>query len=183
MSGILVNGQGQRFINEDTYNGRMGQAALYGQGGEVYLVIDEASYEPNWMGIQATWVCEDVASLEEEIGLPAGSLEATLSVYNRHAAAGEDPVHHKAAELLHPLEGPLGAFDLRPGKIPYAVFTLGGLETTVDGEVIDLSGRRIEGLYGAGRTTSGVCAFGYASGLSIGDSTFFGRLAGVAAAR
>ena len=96
---------------------------------------------------------------------------------------GEDPVHHKSAELLHPPEGPLGAFDLRPGKIPYAVFTLGGLETTVDGEVIDLSGRRIEGLYGAGRTTSGVCAFGYASGLSIGDSTMFGRFAGRAAAR
>ena len=27
LSGILVNGQGQRFINEDTYNGRVGQFA------------------------------------------------------------------------------------------------------------------------------------------------------------
>ena len=182
MEGILVNGRGQRFINEDTYNGRMGQAALYGEHGDVFLVIDEASYEPNWMGIGATWVCETAAELEGEMGVPAGSLEATLTVYNRHAAHGEDPVFHKSAALLHPLEGPLGAFDLRIGKIPYAVFTLGGLDTNVSGEVLDLEGEVIPGLFAAGRTTSGVAAFGYASGLSIGDSTFFGRRAGAAAA-
>ncbi len=182
MEGILVNGRGQRFINEDTYNGRMGQAALYGEHGDVFLIIDEASYEPNWMGIGATWVCETPAELEAEIGLPAGSLEATLAVYNRHAAEGSDPMFHKSATLLHALEGPLGAFDLRIGKIPYAVFTLGGLDTTVGGEVLDLAGRAIPGLYAAGRTTSGVAAFGYASGLSIGDSTFFGRRAGASAA-
>jgi len=182
MEGILVNGRGQRFINEDTYNGRMGQAALYGEHGDVFLVIDEASYEPNWMGIGATWVCETPAELEAEMGIPAGSLEATLAVYNRHAAEGADPVFHKSASLLHALEGPLGAFDLRIGKLPYAVFTLGGLDTTVEGTVLDLAGRPIPGLFAAGRTTSGVAAFGYASGLSIGDSTFFGRRAGAAAA-
>ena len=182
MEGILINGRGQRFINEDTYNGRMGQAALYSEGGEVFLVIDEASYEPNWMGIRATWVSETPAELEGEMGLAAGSLAATLAVYNRHAALGEDPMFHKGSSLLHPLEGPLGAFDLRIGKIPYAVFTLGGLDTSVSGAVRDLDGRAIPGLFAAGRTTSGVAAFGYASGLSIGDSTFFGRRAGAAAA-
>ena len=183
MEGILINAKGQRFINEDTYNGRMGQAALYDHDGEVYLVIDEASYEPNWMGIQASWVCETPAELEAEIGLPAGSLEATLSIYNRHAAVGEDPVFHKAASLLHPLDGHLGAFDLRIGKIPYAVFTLGGLDSDAEGRVIDLEGSPIPGLFAAGRSTSGVAAFGYASGLSIGDSTFFGRRAGRTAAQ
>jgi 3-oxo-5alpha-steroid 4-dehydrogenase len=183
MEGILVNRLGQRFINEDTYNGRVGQAALYEEGGEAYLIIDEASYEPNWMGIQAAWVCESAEELEAEIGLPSGSLQATLAVYNRHAAEGSDPMFHKVTELLHPLEGSLGAFDLRAGKIPYAVFTLGGVETSVAGEVIDLEGRPISGLFAAGRTTSGVCASGYSSGLSIGDSTFFGRRAGAAAVR
>ena len=61
---------------------------------------------------------------------------------------------------------------------PYAPFTLGGLETTVAGEVLDLAGAPIPGLFAAGRTTSGICSFGYASGLSIGDSTLFGRFAG-----
>lgn len=180
--GILVNGHGQRFINEDTYMGRVGQAALYEQDGEVYLIVDEASYEPNWMGLAASWVCETAEQLEDEIGLPAGSLQATLDLYNRHAAAAVDPLFHKGPDWLRPLVPPIGAFDLRVGPAPYAPFTLGGLETSVEGAVLDLNGDPIGGLYGAGRTTAGVCSFGYASGLSIGDSTIFGRLAGATAA-
>ncbi len=180
--GIFVNGQGQRFINEDTYMGRVGQSALYEQDGEVYLIVDEASYEVNWMGLAASWVCETAEKLESEIGLPGGSLQATLDVYNRHAARGEDPLFHKGRAWVRPLVPPIGAVDLRIGPAPYAPFTLGGLETTVDGAVLDVSGDAIPGLFAAGRTTAGVCAFGYASGLSIGDSTMFGRFAGASAA-
>ena len=180
--GILVNGHGQRFINEDTYMGRVGQSALYEQHGEVYLIVDEACYEVNWMGLAASWVCGSPGQLEKEIGLPPGSLKATLELYNRHAAAGEDPLFHKGSAWVRPLVPPIGAFDLRIGPAPYAPFTLGGLETTVDGEVLNLDGDPIPGLFAAGRTTSGVCAFGYASGLSIGDSTMFGRFAGTRAA-
>ena len=181
--GILVNGQGQRFINEDTYMGRVGQSALYHQDGEVYLIVDEASYEVNWMGLAASWVCETPGQLETEIGLPPGSLEATVALYNEHAATNRDPLFHKGSQWVRPLIPPLGAIDVRIGPAPYAPFTLGGLETTVDGEVRDLHGDPIPGLFAAGRTTAGVCAFGYASGLSIGDSTLFGRLAGARAAR
>ncbi len=180
--GILVNAKGQRFINEDTYMGRIGRAALYEQDGEVYLIVDESSYEVNWMGLRASWVCESVAELEAEIGIPAGSLEATVDLYNRHAADGRDPVFHKDRSWLRPLEPPLGAIDLRVGPAPYAPFTLGGLDVTVDGRVLDLAASPIPGLFAAGRTTAGVCAHGYASGLSIGDSTLFGRFAGRAAA-
>ena len=180
--GILVNCQGQRFINEDTFMGRVGQSALYEQDGEVYLIVDEASYEVNWMGLAATWVCETAAQLESEIGLPAGSLQSTVDLYNRHAATGEDPLFHKDPSWVRPLVPPIGAVDLRIGPAPYAPFTLGGLETTVAGEVCDLTGSAIGGLFAAGRTTAGVCSFGYASGLSIGDSTLFGRFAGESAA-
>jgi 3-oxo-5alpha-steroid 4-dehydrogenase len=182
IEGIIVDGAGQRFINEDTYMGRVGQAALYEHEATCFLVIDEAGYEPNWMGLEASWVCETVAELEAEIGLPSGALEATLTLYNRHAESSADPVFHKRPERVRPLVPPLGAFDLRRGSAPYAPFTLGGLETTVAGEVVDLSGAPIPGLFAAGRSTAGICSFGYASGLSLGDSTLFGRFAGAAAA-
>ncbi len=41
-------------------------------------------------------------------------------------------------------------------------------------------GDAIPGLYAAGRNAAGLCLEGrtYASGLSIGDATFFGRVAG-----
>jgi len=113
----------------------------------------------------------------------SGSLAATVDLYNRHAARGEDPLFHKGPAWVRPLVPPLGAVDLRLGRAPYAPFTLGGLDTSVEGEVLDLDGRTIPGLFAAGRATAGVCAFGYASGLSIGDSTMFGRFAGASAAR
>ena len=101
-------------------------------------------------------------------------------MYNRHAEKGEDPVFHKRAEFLRPLKSPFGGVELT-GR-PYAVFTLGGLVTTVDGEVIGAGGQAIPGLYAAGRATWGIPSWGYASGTSLGDGTFFGRRAGRAAA-
>jgi 3-oxo-5alpha-steroid 4-dehydrogenase len=180
--GVIVNALGRRFINEDTYMGRVGQRALTKELGQAYLIVDEAHYAPNWLGVAATWVCETAAGLEDEIGLPTGSLQESLAYFNEHAARGDDPLFHKRKPLLEPLVGPLAAFDLRSDKFIYAPFTLGGLHTNVDSEVLDHDGAPIPGLYAAGRATSGVAAQGYCSGVSLGDSTFFGRRAGLSAA-
>ena len=182
VKGILVNRFGRRFINEDTYMGRVGQNAFAQQEGETYLVIDEANYHKHWLGVTAAWVSESATELEAEIGLPPGSLSATLDYYNQHAAAGDDPLFHKRAPHVVELTAPYAVFDLRMSKFPYAVFTLGGLHTLPTGEVLDLDGEPIPGLFAAGRTTSGIAAHGYCSGLSLGDSTLFGRLAGQSAA-
>jgi 3-oxo-5alpha-steroid 4-dehydrogenase len=179
---ILVNQFGQRFINEDTYCGRIGQAALFHQQGKCSLILDEEIFESvpeaeRW-GARPTHVAATLAELEQEAGLPEGSLEATVELYNRHAERGEDPLFHKRAEYLRPLKAPYGAIPLTG---PYAVFTLGGLVTSTDGEVVGTGGAPIPGLYAAGRATSGIPSWGYASGTSLGDGTFFGRRAGRAA--
>jgi 3-oxo-5alpha-steroid 4-dehydrogenase len=180
--GIIVNRHGQRFVNEDTYMGRVGQAALIREGGQAYLIVDEEHYAPNWLNIRAKWVCETAAELEQEIGLPAGSLVGSIDYFNEHAEKGADPLFHKRPPVLTPLRAPLAAFDLRADKFIYAPFTLGGLDTRVDGAVLDVDGEPVAGLFAAGRSTSGVAAQGYCSGLSLGDSTLFGRLAGLSAA-
>jgi 3-oxo-5alpha-steroid 4-dehydrogenase len=193
--GILVNGQGQRFINEDTYFGRVGYAALYGQGGDVYLVVDQDSYgiddsmpvvQPDIEGqviTRVSHVAGTARELEESAGFPVGSLEATLDLYNRHAQNGEDVTHHKSPEWVRPLVPPYGVIDYRRSSgVPYWSLTLGGLHTNVRGEVLNADGDAIPGLYAAGRTTSGIAAHGYCSGLSLGDGMFFGRRAGCAAA-
>ena len=66
----------------------------------------------------------------------------------------------------------------------WASFTLGGLNTRPTGEVLSVDGSVIPGLYAAGRTSAGLTRAGryYASGMSIGGSSFFGRLAGKQAA-
>jgi 3-oxo-5alpha-steroid 4-dehydrogenase len=184
--GILVNGRGQRFVAEDTYPGRVGQLTLYHQDDTAYLIIDgdaqeaaRASASPQLMMRPPTWVCDSVADLEAEIGLAPGSLQSTVVDYNAAAQRGEDPLLHKKSQWVKPIGSPIGAIDLRNST---GGFTLGGLQTTLDGEVLHVSGEPIAGLYGAGRSTAGLAAWGYASGVSLGDGSFYGRRAGQAAA-
>ena len=57
------------------------------------------------------------------------------------------------------------------------------LTYSVDGQVLNSFGEAIPGLFAAGRTTAGLPTAPYiASGLSVGDCTFFGRRAGRTAA-
>ena len=77
------------------------------------------------------------------------------------------------------------ALDITPGRgafLPY--FTLGGLDTLPTGEVVNPQREVIPGLYAAGRTACGVVrrAEGYSSGMSVGDASFSGRMAGKQAA-
>jgi len=187
--GILINDKGQRFINEDVYHGRMGAFLLAQQSERFYyvLTIDQyGDYEKvSFMGAQVAGTGESVEELETELGLRSGSLQHTIQLYNEDAEAGEDTQQHKAAQWLEKLEPPLVALDVTPGRgafIPY--FTLGGLDTLPSGEVVDPQRRSIPGLYAAGRTACGVVrrAEGYSSGMSVGDATFSGRMAGRAAA-
>ncbi|MFM7225058.1 MAG: FAD-dependent oxidoreductase [Actinomycetota bacterium] len=176
LRGIIVNGRGERFMNEDTYAGRLGQEFLLRQDGRVFFVHSDETFAVNIVGYTPRWVAETAAELEAEIVFPPGSLQATLDRYNAHAARGEDPDHHKAADLVVPLEPPYGVVDLGVDRAYFATFTLGGLDTTPDGEAAP-------GLYAAGRTTAGIARGGYVSGISLGDGTYFGRRAGRSAAR
>jgi 3-oxo-5alpha-steroid 4-dehydrogenase len=182
--GILVNRQGQRFVNEEAYYGQVGEAALYHNDGHAWLIVDDEIFEqPEYPPREISAVGETPAELERELGLPEGSLEATLGLYNRHAEGKRDPVFHKAEEYVQPIvKPPFGAFDCNVESSLYAAFTLGGLECDVDGRILDPEGNAISRLYGAGRATSGLSSGGYSSGLSLGDGTFFGRRAGRAAA-
>lgn len=138
-----------------------------------------AAPSPHLMMRPPTWVCETVAELEAEIGLPPGSLQATVEYYNAGAFRGEDPLLHKKTQWLRPIGSPVGAIDLRNST---GGFTLGGLATTLSGEVLHVGGEPIPGLFAAGRCTAGLAAWGYASGVSLGDGSFYGRRAGRAAA-
>ncbi|WP_182345612.1 FAD-dependent oxidoreductase [Tomitella gaofuii] len=185
--GILVDGTGQRFVTEDTYAGRIAQEMALHRGNDAYLVLDEQAYEEAGGTVTATpflrprptWVCETVVELEAEMGLPDGTLQATVELYNRHARAGADPVYGKDPKWLRPIEGNVAAIDLR-GRT--GGFALGGLRTDVDSRVLHVDGDPVSGLFAAGRCTSGIAAWGYASGASLGDGSFFGRRAGLSAA-
>jgi succinate dehydrogenase/fumarate reductase flavoprotein subunit len=191
VKGIFINECGQRFVNEDCYHGRVSQYILRQPGGDrVWLLADQASYAPpdfqQLARIEIGAAAETWEEVERELKLPQGSLVNTVDLYNRHARRGEDPLFHKAREWLQPLETPpFVALDCRVDHCFYSSFTLGGLDTLPTGEVVTEDRAVIPGLYAAGRTACGLPRWGpgYSSGMSLADATFFGRQAGLQAAR
>ncbi|MBJ21510.1 MAG: FAD-dependent oxidoreductase [bacterium] len=180
--GIIVNGRGERFINEDVYQAVHGDIALKRQAGVSYLIHDADSYSKPLLPFPDAAEADSPEELEEKLGLPPGSLVTTLERWNEGAERGEDPLFHKGTEWITPLEKPpFRAIDLRREAFPYPFFTLGGLRTDLDGRVLTPENEIIEGLFAAGRTSSGIPAQGYNSGMSLSDCTFFGRRAGRAA--
>lgn len=187
--GMLVNARGERFVNEDVYPGVYSHAAFH-QPGPCWVILDEAGLEA--VGAEAahltpSFAAETVAELEHDLGMPAGALVATVEAYNRDAAVGADRLH-KSNRWVRELTGPFIAFDPRLGLggtergTGFNCFTLGGLHTRITGEVLDVHGDVVPGLFAAGRASSGMHGYGYVSGTSLGDGTFFGRAAGVTAA-
>ncbi len=180
---VLVNRHGQRFVNEDVYMGRLGDRVLLEQDGIAYLLFDDANFERPAIERDLLAVGESWQEVEAELGLPPGALQATMALYNRHARNEEDPVFHKRPAYLKPLDTPpFAAIDCRVDSSMFAAFTLGGLHTNAWSEVLTPGGETLPGLYAAGRSSSGLAAPGYSSGLSLGDGSFFGRRAGTRAA-
>ena len=185
LSGIVVNAFGQRFVPEDTYYGVLGDAIAYHQQGRAWLITDQGSKPP---ALQDDFLQvaqgNTISDLARELGFPKGALQDSVAYYNRHAQNAEDPLFRKRPAFLRPLQGPpYRAWDLSVAKSFVPAHTFGGLHTGLDGEVISSFGEVIPGLYAAGRTSAGLPGAPYiASGLSVGDATFFGRRAGRAAA-
>jgi len=182
VKGLVVNRDGQRFVAEDSYHSRTSAFALEQPGAIAFLIVDSEHMErPDFPLAPFIDGWETVAEMEQALEIPAGNLQDTLDRYNANAANGEDPEFHKAAEWLAPQDtGPWAAFDLRLGKALYAGFTIGGLSTTVDGQVRRADDTVIPGLYAAGACAANLAqdGKGYSSGTQLGEASFFGRRAG-----
>lgn len=184
IKGILVNKRGERFVAEDSYHGRTAAFIMEQPDQAAYLIVDSEIFaypeiETHRHRLVDGW--ETVEEMEAGLELPAGSLQTTLADYNRHAAEGRDPFLFKDAEWLKPLDkGPYAAFDVSFDKSVYLFITLGGLRTNAQAQVLDQRGNPLPGLYAAGACAAHIpqTGKGYASGLSLGPGSWFGRVAG-----
>jgi 3-oxo-5alpha-steroid 4-dehydrogenase len=184
IKGILVNALGKRFVAEDCYHGRTAGFTVEQPDGIAYLILDSETfgyppYEYFEQRLVDGW--DTVEEMEAGIGLPAGALVETMARYNADMASGRDSEFHKYKDWLKPLTAPpYAAFDLSLNRAKYAGFSLGGLRTSENAEVLTEAGVPVPGLYAAGACAWNIAqdARGYSSGTCIGEATFFGRRAG-----
>ena len=186
LTGVIVNNEGRRFVAEDSYHSRTSAFVLKQDDQQAYLIVDEEHMQmPEMPLIKFIDGYETIAEAEAALGIPSGNLASTLDRYNANAANGQDPDFHKQPDYLAAQDkGPWAAFDLSLGVAMYSGFTMGGLTVSIDGEVLRADGSAVDGLYAAGACASNIAqdGQGYASGVQLGEGSFFGRRAGAHAA-
>ena len=199
---IMVNADGQRFVDEGadfrnfTY-AKYGHVVQQQPGMFAWQVFDQ-KVEPllrdEYRIRQVTRVVAD--SLEELAdkldGVDRDAFLATVADYN--AAVQRDvPFAPEVKDgrgtvgLAVPKSNWANTIDTPPFQA-YAVtcgvtFTFGGVKISTDGNVQNLAGRNIPGLYAAGEMVGGLFYFNYPSGTGLVSGAVFGRIAGTSAAR
>ncbi len=203
--GMIVNRNGERYINEFMYGAALGEAMVEENDGVAILIIDQSLKKlareqctpgkAQWFqrapALLNLWFNSQEAKSIEQLAkvakVPVDALRRTLDEYNEAAEAKVRDRFGKDPEKMHAMRsGPFFAIDagIRSKRFPCPTLTLGGL--VVDertGQVRSEAGGVIPGLYAAGRNAVGICSRQYVSGLSIADCVYSGRRAGGAAAR
>jgi succinate dehydrogenase/fumarate reductase flavoprotein subunit len=181
IKGVVVNARGERFVAEDSYHGRLAWHIERQPDHLAYLILDEETFAYPEKGSHKLidgW--DTVEEMESGLGVPPGSLTATLTEYNRDVADGVDRRFRKHPDWLKPLAGPFAAFDISIPHSDYHYISLGGLVSDQDGRALKADGQPVPGLYAVGACAAHFPQNGaeYASGMSLGPGSFFGRQAG-----
>lgn len=198
--GLIVNGAGQRYANEELYGATLGHAMVEEQGGRAILILNKALVREalRQVGPGKVWqfqrlpvllnlLCNaksgaTIGALAERCGLPTAALEQSLAAYNSGARGESSDAFGKSAAMLADLSvGPWYALDLSFDSrlFPCPAITLGGLKVCErSGQVLDDAGAPIAGLYSAGRNAVGIASNLYVSGLSLADCVYSGRRVG-----
>jgi succinate dehydrogenase/fumarate reductase flavoprotein subunit len=181
IKGIVVNAEGRRFVAEDVYHGRMANRIAEQPDAKAFLILDEEIFGyPKHGSHTFLDAYETVEDMEAALGVPAGSLAATLERYNADTETGEDTEFHKHPDWLKVLHAPFAVFEISIPRSDYHWMSLGGLVTDADGRALREDGTPIPGLYAAGACTNHLAQDGdeYASGMSLAGGSLFGRRAG-----
>lgn len=197
--GIMVNQEGERFIDEASsdiayFQEEPCKAIARQPGGVGYFIYDSRINDAeNWRTLIRSMhppiEAPTILELAIKLGIPGDKLNSTVDTYNRGCTSGPlDPRRFdgRATQGVVPpksnfarplLEGPFGGYPVIGGII----FTHGGLKVNQDAQVVSLSGTPIPGLYAAGETV-GIIYDRYLAATSVLRGLVFGRLAGAHAA-
>lgn len=192
-SAIIVGADGTRFLNEaylpdHGYMDFHGRKIVAPYSLPAYVVFDQDAFQypvyPIWDNTQkldegVIVAADTIDELAVLLGLPEGSLEATVVACNEACAQGVDVLFGRAAEYLLPLSetGPYYAIELKPTFVN----TMGGPRHNTRAEIVDVDGNPIPHLYGAGECGS-MWSNIYPGGGNLTECIAFGRIAGANAA-
>ncbi len=194
--GIIVDGQGRRFLDEgedfrDHTYVKFGKAIIEQADGRAYCMFDQQMVQREeftraWRPVGPAIEAQSVGELASELSIPQGQLEETVQAYNQAVQPGEfdlDRLDGKGTQGLTPpksnwamplTEPPFVAIPVTGG----ITFTFGGLKVDTNARAIDVAGQPIAGLYAAGEPMGEIFYYNYPGASSVIRGAVYGRIAG-----
>ena len=194
---IMVNSDGNRFVNESLSYKLLGDRALEQKDGKSWLIFDEAMRKHaagsnNWDKVLwkdcdgtvkdfGDWlfVGNTIEEAAKKAGLDPAKIKATVDRYNANVEKGNDPDFGRntlSSGFGKPGKLEKGPFYIFP-SVPVMIGTYCGVKVNPKAEVIDVFGERIQGLWAAGELIGGVHGSAYMTGTAFSKGQVFGRIA------
>ena len=179
---ILINEEGQRFIDEVGTRDVVSAAEIAQTGSYSWLVVDQAMADASSViqgyikkGYTVTGATYE--ELGKAMGVDAAAFAETMEKWNGCVEAKNDPDFGRTS-----FANPLNTAPYYAIKVTAGVHhTMGGLKINANTEVLNEKGEVIPGLFAAGEVTGGVHGANRLGGNAVADFTVFGRIAGAAA--
>ena len=179
---ILINEEGQRFIDEVGTRDVVSAAEIAQTGSYSWLVVDQAMVDASSViqgyikkGYTVTGATYE--ELGKAMGVDAAAFAETMEKWNGYVEAKNDPDFGRTS-----FANPLNTAPYYAVKVTAGVHhTMGGLKINANTEGLNEKGEVIPGLFAAGEVTGGVHGANRLGGNAVADFTVFGRIAGAAA--
>ena len=180
---ILVNANGERFIDEVGTRDVVSAAEIAQPGSYSWLIVDQAMADASSViqGYIKKGYTKTGATYEElakELDVDPATFANTMETWNSYVEAKNDPDFGRTS-FANPLNnGPYYAIKVTAG----VHHTMGGVTINSATEVLKEDGTVIPGLFAAGEVTGGVHGANRLGGTAVADFVVFGRIAGESAA-
>ena len=180
---ILVNANGERFIDEVGTRDVVSAAEIAQPGSYSWLIVDQAMADASSViqGYIKKGYTKTGATYEElakELDVDPATFANTMETWNSYVEAKNDPDFGRTS-FANPLNnGPYYAIKVTAG----VHHTMGGVTINSATEVLKKDGTVIPGLFAAGEVTGGVHGANRLGGTAVADFVVFGRIAGESAA-
>ena len=176
---ILVNAEGERFIDELETRDVVSAAELEQPGGTSFLVFDQGVRESlsaieKYVRAELVTEAETLAGLADALSIPADLLEGTVANYNSAVAAGTDEAFGRTSMARTLDNAPYYAVEVGPA----VHHTMGGIKIDTEARVLDENGAPVAAFFAAGEATGGVHGANRLGGNALADIVTFGRIAG-----
>lgn len=176
---ILVDRDGERFINELSTRKIVSNAITETPEHSAYLIFDQGVRDrvkaiEFYDSINLVVHGSTIEELVENIKVPAANLKKTLQSWNEAVKKNSDTEFGRTTGMASLDHAPYYAIHIAPA----IHYTMGGIHIAPDTRVYDTNGNFIAGLYAAGEVSGGLHGNNRIGGNSIAETIIFGREAG-----